>query len=344
MTPFYCACGNALFFENSHCLRCQRPVGYDPALDRMVPIEEGWTLCANGTQYGICNWLVRLEQKGTLLCASCQYTRVVADLTVPGNLQAWHRLENAKRRVLHTLFQLGLRPQPMTASEDGLAFDFLAPIGGQRITTGHSNGVITLNIHEANDAYRENERQALNEPYRTLIGHFRHELGHYYWDRFFRNASESRIIAFRNLFGDERAEYAASLQRYYQSGGANGGGFITSYAAAHPWEDWAETWAQYLHLTDALETTRAYGWESDRVPLPFNPLESDAVFGNEMPADRGFLDDVNAWAKITPALNEIAATLGHPNLYPFVFSTGIVRKMAFVHEIIKAYAADQTAR
>lgn len=304
----------------------------------MLPVEDGWTLCSNGSQYGICNWLVRLDQPNTLLCRSCQFTRVVADLTAPGNLYAWQRMETAKRRVLHTLGRLGLHPQTKTESADGLVFDFLAPLAGQQIFTGHADGVITLNIHEADDAYREFTRQTLNEPYRTLIGHFRHELGHYYWDRFFRNAPDDTLTAFRAIFGDERANYSASLQRHYQQGSGPNPNYITAYAGAHPWEDWAETWAQYLHLTDALETTRTFGWNSENVPLPFDPLQANAVFGDRLRLDPAFLEDVNAWAKMTPALNEIAASLGHPNLYPFVFSAVTVRKMAFAHAVAKAYA------
>ena len=343
MTHFTCNCGNTLFFENTRCLQCQRAVGYSPALDRMLPIEEGsgWALCQNGFQHGICNWLVPAAQAGSL-CRSCQFTRTIGDLSLPGSLQAWHRLELAKRRVLQTLGALHLYPQTKAESPDGLALDFLAPSPDKPVLTGHADGVITLNIFEADDVYREHQRKSLGEPYRTLIGHFRHELGHYYWDRFFRNRAEYDPVMqeFRLLFGDERADYAAALQRHYQSSGvvADPNEFITAYAAVHPWEDWAETWTQYLHLTDALATVRAFGWKSEAVPIPFTTLSPEMVFTDAGRTDSLFLNDVNDWAKMTPALNEIAASLGHGNLYPFIFSTRTVRKMAFVHASVRKYA------
>jgi hypothetical protein len=348
MTHFTCTCGNTLFFENTRCLQCQKAVGYSPELDRMLPVEQGgeWAYCQNGFQYAVCNWLVPAADAGKL-CRSCQFNRTIADLSVPGNIQAWGRLEAAKRRVLHTLARLSLYPETKAESPDGLAFDFLAPLSGQPVLTGHADGVITLNIYEADDAYRESQRTNLGEPYRTLIGHFRHELGHYYWDRFFRNRATYDPIMqeFRRIFGDERVDYAASLQRHYQAGGSGSdpAEFITAYAAAHPWEDWAETWAQFLHLTDALETVRAFGWKSDDVPIPFTPLPAEMVFEDTAERFPQFLKDVNDWAKMTPALNEIAASLGQGNLYPFVFSTRTARKMAFVNDMVRRHGKRQNA-
>src|SRR6202011_5238904 len=34
---------------------------------------------------------------------------------------------------------------------------------------------------------------------------------------------------------------------------------VTPYASAHPWEDFAETWAHYFHMVDTLETATAFG-------------------------------------------------------------------------------------
>jgi hypothetical protein len=344
MTHFTCTCGNTLFFENTHCLQCQKAVGYNPALDRMMPIDdgEGWAYCQNGVQHGVCNWLVPSANAGSL-CRSCQFTRTIVDLSIPGNIQAWGRIETAKRRVLHTLAHLRLFPETKAENPDGLAFDLLAPLTNTAVITGHADGVITLNIFEADDAYREFQRKNLGEPYRTIIGHIRHELGHYYWDRFFRNRAEYDPIMqeFRRLFGDERVNYAESLQRHYQTGGsgADQTEYITAYAGAHPWEDWAETWAQYLHLTDALETVRAFGWASENVPIPFTPLPAEMVFNDDGERYPEFLKNVNDWAKMTPALNEIAASLGQPNLYPFVFSTRTARKMALVNDMVQKYSA-----
>jgi hypothetical protein len=338
MINFTCACGNALFFENSHCLQCRREVGYAPELNRMMVLdaESGWKRCSNGIQYGICNWAIPVDAPQEK-CRSCQFTRTVADLSNPAYLTAWQKLEAAKRRVLQTILRLGLHPATRAERADGLAFDFLAP-ASTPVVTGHLDGVITLNINEANDAYRENERLALGEPYRTLIGHFRHEVGHYFWDRFFKGAFNDNpdLVEFRQLFGDERVDYAASLQNHYQGGSnpADPSEFITTYASVHPWEDWAETWAQYLHLTDALETVRTFGWRSEAIPFRFTPLEAKAVFVGGAKPDLSFLKDVNDWARIAPAFNEIAASLGHANLYPFVLSPKIVQKIHFVHRIV----------
>lgn len=348
MTPFTCVCGNTLFFENTRCLQCQRAVGYAAELSRMVPIDPGgdWVLCRNGLDHGVCNWVVPASKAG-FRCRSCQFTRIVADLTVAENLQAWHKIEMAKRRVFQTLTRLGLHPSTKAESPDGLAFDFLASTPEMPVLTGHAGGVITLNIHEADDAYRENERKHLGEPYRTLIGHFRHETGHYYWDQFFKGKPDNdpALQQFRELFGDEREDYAASLARHYERASTtNPAEHITNYAGVHPWEDWAETWAQYLHFTDGIETARSYGWQSSAVLLPFTPLKPEVVFGEAGASDRAFLDEVNEWAKFTPALNEIAASLGQPNLYPFVFAPVTVRKMAFVHAMARKHSESRAAR
>jgi uncharacterized protein YjbJ (UPF0337 family) len=332
MTYFSCTCGNALFFENSFCLQCRKPVGYDVARNRMVTVGDtkGFALCANGTRYGICNWAVPQATAGGL-CRSCQLTRTIPDLSVVGHLDSWRRMEMEKRRVLYTLARLGLSPLAKSESPGGLAFDFLAPQSGQTVMTGHLEGVITLNIYEADDVYREHQRRNLREPYRTLIGHFRHEIGHYYWDRFFRGLpnNDSALVRFRELFGDERFDYGSALARHYQMGPAQGWdqAFITSYASVHPWEDWAETWAHYLHMVDGVETARGFGWSSESVPIPFTPL-------NPVGAENRFVETLNEWAKISPALNEIAVSLGQRNLYPFVLNATTAQKIYFVHDII----------
>jgi len=56
------------------------------------------------------------------------------------------------------------------------------------VLTSHCNGLITLNIAEADDAERERRRVKFHEPYRTLLGHLRHEVAHYYWDRLIANS------------------------------------------------------------------------------------------------------------------------------------------------------------
>jgi hypothetical protein len=218
--------------------------------------EQIYRLCDNYSQKNICNWAIPADDPGTL-CQSCRFTQVVPNLTEPGNKAAWYKLEVAKtRRFLYTLMHVGCDiKSKVDDPEQGLAFAFLAEAGGSESTpvlTGHANGLITINVSEADDAERERRRQQLHEPYRTLLGHFRHEVGHYYWDRLIKD--NSAIDTFREYFGDERKDYAQALQDYYQQGPPADwqSRHVTAYRAAHPWEDWAETWAHYLHMTDAL--------------------------------------------------------------------------------------------
>jgi len=354
MRHYQCSCGNILFFDNSACLQCGAQVGYDPAGDQMVALTDdaAFQRCANGLEHGVCNWVVP-RGPAKLLCPSCLLNRTIPDLAAPGNLDAWHKIEVAKRRILYTLARLGLAP--VSKREDavnGLAFDFLRPTPSKPVLTGHEDGLITLNVDEAEDLEREKRKEALGESYRTLIGHFRHEIAHYYWDRFFKDRPDDdpNLQGFREVFGDERADYNAALQRHYQDGptAVAPGDFITVYASVHPWEDWAETWAHYMHMIDGRETARSFGLNSEVVPIPFTPFPTDAV---TLPAQlawpegekEDFLKLLRDWAKLSPAINEIVASLGHPAFYPFVFSDAIIRKFFFVHHMIKYFGADPVA-
>lgn len=340
MTHFQCTCGNVLFFENTVCLQCGSEVGYNLSSDRMEPVGGMLLRCRNGAEFNACNWLV--PTGGLEYCPACCLNRTIPDLGNAANLEGWRKMEAAKRRVVHTLARLRLVPPPKSDRPDGVAFDFLAPSPNQRVVTGHEDGVITFNILEAHDPYREAERHALGEPYRTLVGHFRHELGHYYWDRFFRdrNGSDPLLADFRRLFGDERDDYGAALQKYYANGplASWSSTHITAYATSHPWEDWAETWAQYLHIIDGAETAASFGWSSDRVPIPFTPFHPRDVEEQTPECDAGFLETLNGWAKLSPALNELAASLGYATIYPFVFSPASVRKILFVHRATRTVA------
>jgi hypothetical protein len=91
-----------------------------------------------------------------------------------------------------------------------------------------------------------------------LLGHFRHEVGHYFWDRLVAT-DPHQLEEFRVLFGDDRQDYGEALKRHYDEGApANWQDtYISMYATMHPWEDFAETWAHYLHIVDTLETAGA---------------------------------------------------------------------------------------
>ncbi len=338
MQKFTCQCSNVLTFENSQCLQCGAEVGYDPLSDRMEQVGAKFKRCANGTTYGTCNWLLPAASTDEL-CLACQLNQTIPDMLVPGNNVLWGKMEVAKKRAIYSLLQFGLPVQRRSEScPHGLAFRFLMPVNGAPVITGHEHGVITLNLEEADDAVREQNRTRLHEPYRTLLGHFRHELGHYYWDQWFEHDSkhEEVLPAFRAVFGDERLDYGQALQNHYNQGAPADwqNSFITAYATMHPWEDWAETWAHYLHMTDAVETARSFHMETEAVVKAADTYGPD-ICTLPPPFDKVdpglFLDVLNQWTHVSISLNEMSSSLGQGMLYPFVMSTPAVRKLHFVH-------------
>lgn len=351
MKIFHCDhCQQLVFFENSQCLNCYHPLAYLPDLGVVGSLEasgggiwrspnplaigQRYRLCENYDRENICNWTVLVEDSHPL-CRSCRLTRVIPDLGQPAHKEAWYRLEVAKRRLVYSLLSLGLPVENRVDNPmHGLAFEFLADSDAPRITpllTGHANGVITINVAEADDAQREKRRLQLHEPYRTLLGHFRHEIGHYYWDRLIK--SSDRIDGFRHLFGDERENYTEALERHYARGLQDWQHrFVSAYASAHAWEDWAETWAHYLHMADALETAAACGLAL-RPPRPDEPsLKTDAQSNAYTSFDRM----INDWLPLTYVLNNLNRGLGLPDSYPFVLSILVIDKLRFVHETVHA--------
>ncbi len=340
MKPFTCKCSNVLFFENNQCLQCGSNVGYDAASDSMKAIEPGGKLkqCGNGLQYGVCNWLVPVDSPNPL-CEACQLNRTIPDLSVQGNGERWARMEASKRRVAYSMRQLGLPIIPRTTDADtGLIFDFIQPMPGAPVITGHDFGIITLNMEEADDAIRETNRQRFREPHRSLVGHFRHELAHYYWWMWFEMGTIDTVLldSFREVFGDERQDYGTALNNYYSGGPPMNWQqtHISEYATAHPWEDWAETWAHYLHMTDAMETADTFGLSKGRQHVPVTRFPPETV---TLPAPfakidpEPFMNILYHWAMLTPAINEMSLSLGQRDLYPFVLTPPIVRKLHFIH-------------
>lgn len=349
MKVFHCdRCAQLVFFENVQCLNCGCRLAYVPELKLMGSLEpagEGlwrWSsgdgptyrLCANNEKTGICNWASAAAEADPL-CGSCRLTRLIPDLTQPGYKEAWYRLEVAKRRLVYTLQALNLPlASKLEDAERGLAFELLAPLNdGSQVFTGHKDGVITISILEANDAERERRRLELHEPYRTLLGHFRHEVGHYYWDRLIRG-DNSRLQAFRQVFGDEREDYPAALQRNYQYGAPEDwqGRFVSAYASSHPWEDWAETWAHYLHMFDALETSAACGLRL-RPPRADEPTLATDARG---PQEHAFDPMLANWFSLAYVLNNLNRGLGLPDAYPFVLSATAIAKLRFIHQTVTA--------
>ena len=274
MKLFKCqSCGQLLYFENRTCQNCFHRLGYLPKENVLSALEQhgtDWTalaaperlyrFCANSA-FDVCNWLVSADSSEQY-CTACRHNRTVPDPQQPGTLPAWYKLEVAKHRLFYTLMRLKLALESRSdIGEKGLAFDFLADSEGTRtskVMTGHDDGLITIALAEADDVERERRRNAMREPYRTLLGHFRHEVGHYYWDRLVRDGG--MLDACRRVFGDDRDDYDEALQKHYANGAPPNWQeqFVSSYATTHPWEDFAETWAHYLHIVDTLEMAGAF--------------------------------------------------------------------------------------
>lgn len=352
MRKFSCTCSNTLSFENTLCLQCSTEVGFDPLSGQMKTLNASanFRRCENGYSYGTCNWLIP-NSSGDAFCIACNLNQMIPDLTIPDNIILWGKLELAKKRALYSLLHLHL---PFHLKCDGqphgLAFRFLDTVPGIPAITSHEDGVITMNIEEADDVIRERNRQQFHEPYRTLLGHFRHELGHYYWSQWFEYGADDDEprAAFRSLFGDELADYQEAMSLYYQQGASPDWpqSFVTAYASMHPWEDWAETWAHYLHMMDAVDTARSFHIDIEgHVPVAFYQPSSCVLpqpFDEEDPQE--FLEIVNEWIRISPPLNEMASSLGQNMLYPFALSETTIRKMFFIHCMIQRIQSNSGAQ
>jgi hypothetical protein len=368
MRVFHCDhCNQSIFFENVLCENCGHKLAYLQDLKLMASLEPVlkdsnaeceaanqqaradqtralWTtpfpgaerrsyrLCENYTKYNVCNWAIPSNDSGPL-CRSCRLTRIIPDLKIAKNTEAWRRLETAKRRMIYSVLGFGL---PLNDRQEdpkaGLAFQFMGdPVRGPRVLTGHDEGVITVNIDEADDIEREKRRVSMHEPYRTLLGHFRHEIGHYYWDVLIKNSPA--VEGFRKLFGDERIDYNESLKKHYANGPRPDWNrfFVSDYASVHPWEDWAETWAHYLHMTDTLETAATCGLSLK----PDRPNEPKMDKQPLKPAHNQQFDEiVKNWFPLTYVLNSLNRGMGLPDAYPFVLPPDAISKLRFVHETI----------
>lgn len=334
MRTFECGCGARIFFDNTRCLTCQRELGFLPdqlVLSSLEPASDGtfttphgnYRKCENYSEHGVCNWLVPATET-TQLCQACRLNQVIPDLSSPDNRENWANMEQAKRRLVYGLDRLGL--PLITKDEDakrGLAFDIKADTEGERVLTGHDEGLITLNLGEADTVTREQARIAMRERYRTLLGHFRHEVGHYYWERLVDDTG--RHDEFRAVFGDERRDYGEALKEHYarQKDATQDLDFISFYAKSHPWEDWAETFAHYLHMVDTLETAQHFGLARTLPPRQSLPgiSELDVL--------------LYEWGELTIALNSLNRSMGMPDPYPFAITDAVRKKLELVHKLIR---------
>jgi hypothetical protein len=347
---FSCStCSNLVFFENVLCTRCRSALAFlpdqmamgaleqvDEVLTSTLPSAKGikYRLCQNSIDHGVCNWAVPLADDNPY-CRGCRLNDVIPDLSHEGALTAWGRIEHAKKRLLYTLYLLGLPVESHREKKGGLVFSFKENEPASPVLTGHDEGHITLNIAEADNPGREKLREQLGEAYRTLLGHFRHEIGHYYWDVLVRDTKE--LGPFRELFGDPDKSYEAELKRHYSEGPPQNwrDSYVSTYATMHPWEDWAETWAHYLHIVDTLGTARIYGLALRPQPVG----ASKAPPGLSMTARRVAFDDfddlIAGWVPLTFALNSLNRAMGLHDVYPFILSELAIKKLRFVHDVIE---------
>lgn len=340
MRRFLCPnCSQQVHFDNGECVACHTRLGYLPSSDDMVALPAldaaPYAACSNRDVLG-CNWLVEARSKSEL-CQSCLHTIKIPNLADPEKKTQWRRLERAKRRLFYALIRFNLPLLDYVDHSEGtLRFQLLGDViradgRKKRIMTGHDNGLITINIAEADDAIREKNRTAMGEPYRTLIGHFRHEVGHYYWDRLVDKPGV--IDLFRDCFGDERRDYGEALKTHYANGPVKDWqkSYVSTYSAAHPWEDFAETWAHYFHMVGGLETAYAYG-------LNPQPLQADApqLVQLEDPYHVSDYDQLMAhWIPITVAMNAMNRSIGNSDYYPFALSKTVSKKLKFIHDLIE---------
>ena len=352
MKLFTCSfCQEIVYFENSQCTYCGHGLAYVAELSELTALEPAdkatpetfvalapvlkrgrVRLCGNQLDHGACNWAL-LEADTHRFCQACRLNQIIPNLSEPNAKNAWIRIERAKRRMIYQLLTLGLPVLPLAEQPGGLAFAFKKDLpGDEKVMIGQEAGLITLNIAEADSPFREKARLALGESYRTLLGHFRHEIGHYYFERLVLGSPF--IEPFRALFGDERVSYDDAVAVHYREGAPAdwSSTFVSSYSTMHPHEDWAESWAHYLHMVDTLETAQSLG-----IALRSNVARGDqklqvAVRKIDF---HDFESLSRAWVPMTIALNVLNRSMGLPDLYPFVLPEPALRKIHFVHDVIQ---------
>ena len=341
MKRFSCHCGQRIYFENSFCLICNSSLGYDPVLAEMITLEpvenslwrgkgdasentKKYRFCRNNIDYKICNWMVEADSDH-IFCLSCRLNSLIPNLDGEHSLKNWAIAENSKRWLLYSLLQIGLPVVSRFEHPDGISFAFMEDkrsnpaMAAEHVYTGHAHGLITINLMEANELKREQQRLSIGESYRTLLGHFRHESGHYYYDRLIRDSPN--LQGFRELFGDERKDYQTALDYYHNNLAriSHSDQFISIYAQLHPYEDWAETWAHYLHITDVLETAVSYNMLEPHI----QQLE--------------FPERVKCWIEFVIGFNALNRSMGHNDAYPFYVTEMVSRKLEFIHRVVSEY-------
>ena len=327
------SCGRLITFESSQCLHCHQELGFDWDARQIVAMQPPYRRCANHA-IAACNGLVTDEAAH---CASCALTRTRPPDEDRGGLDGFARAEAAKRRLLFELAELDLPVVSGREQDAGLASNLLSS-AREPVSTGHADGVITLDLNETDSVERETRRQQLDEPYRTVLGHMRHEIAHYYQPILPPEKTPTREQC-RRVFGDDRENYQRAIDRHYAEGPPDDWTerFVSAYATMHPWKDWAETFAHYLHIRDTLQSADAYGL---RVDGPRLATTDPAPLSSDPRAPAGDLDGLlEAWLPLTYALNAINRSMGAEDLYPFVLPPVVQQKLAFIDACVRAAPA-----
>ncbi|MBW9117648.1 putative zinc-binding metallopeptidase [Rhizobium cauense] len=348
MRLFACdSCGQIVHFDNRSCVKCGARLGFDADKLAMFALEAdgaAWRLAGQPTErrqfcrneaIDVCNWLVA-DENDTSFCVACRHNRLVPNASTADGLNRWRRIGQAQRHLFYSLLKWNLPlPERLADPQGGLVFDFLEdqlqPDGNIVIPkTGHEEGVISIRAAEADDVTLAHVRTSMNEPYRTLLGHFRHETGHFIWNKLVRD--KGCFEEFRRIFGDEREDYDEALQRYYSHGPKPNwqASFISAYASSHPWEDFAESFAHLLHIVDTLETARAFGitieprgHEEIAAQILFDPYRARS--GQQL---------VDAWVPLSIAVNAIQRSMGQKDSYPFVMSNPVTMKLGYLNGLL----------
>ena len=341
-------CGQPVHFDNRQCVRCGHRLAFVPSLLAMHALDPdggvNWHLvaepsravrfCANADM-DVCNWVVEADDPEPF-CVACRHNRLVPNTNTQEGIDRWRRIGQAQRHLFYSLLRWRLpHPDRRQDPQGGLVFDFLEDEVAEDgsvvpAKTGHEEGLIAIRAAEADDVTREQARTSMNEPYRTLLGHFRHETGHFIWNKLIRD--RNRLDTFRATFGDERADYGAALQSYYDNGPPAGwqDNFVSAYASAHPWEDFAECFAHFLHIVDTLETARAFGLSVE--PRGYQEMAAEVDFNPYRAESAEQL--VSAWVPLSVAINSIQRSMGQPDSYPFLLPPPVEEKLEYLRRVI----------
>ncbi|MGB5444897.1 MAG: putative zinc-binding metallopeptidase [Psychromonas sp.] len=373
MKTFQCNCKDKpiLFFESSHCLACGRTVGLDDQFKQVEPYEVDETSglffkaaqpnihyqkCDNNARFKICNGMVNLNtfvplaDKDEVLCFACRFNETIPDLTIAEHIPLWKKMETAKRRALYTLKALPVPLRNISQDpESGISFDFTTDRNvkdhfvsklkdKETVFTGHNCGHITINLAEANEVARSHTKLAMGERYRTLLGHFRHELGHYYFDQLIANSPEKHALC-KQYFGDDELDYQKALDRHYKTGAPEDWreSFISQYATMHPYEDWAETWAHYMHIIDTLETAQNFSISGSALRDAVNTAEVGKLHLPQeyyFSAQTSITHILDTWMDFSVILNSLNRSMGLDDAYPFVLTEAVRTKLSFIHHAV----------